>query len=326
MKKKREKLFCDTVCDDNQHWLNRIHKVTNDKELVSIVYEEILKKTLDDGAPPEKVVEYAQRAMLDNRNMEMFTKLMCVNNYYYGGKQVYKFDDTLSELLVNQTKSDLSIGFEALEQLPVQNFYVLRNTPSDIESDGFFFSCVENMVYISDISKSGRNRIYTIRIAENKTIAETLSDDVIAEYGIEIKIKSEQELKRYADELAEYFQFVLYLSAINAEITPVTKGAIIKRQAGKREYKHTEHSELSEVGYRIGAAIRKSVSDNKVKIVYEGEHTKGSPKSPHIRRSHFHSFWTGSGDNKELKVKWLNTIFVHGNNEGQDSSTIHKVE
>ena len=51
---------------------------------------------------------------------------------------------------------------------------------------------------------------------------------------------------------------------------------------------------------------------------------QGTPKSPHIRRSHFHSYWTGNGENKQLVVKWVNTIFVKGSSE--NLSTIHDVK
>lgn len=121
-------------------------------------------------------------------------------------------------------------------------------------------------------------------------------------------------------------QFVVYLSAINSEVVPITKGAIVKKQASKREYVPREKTELSEVGYRVGSTIRKALSnESREKVVYIGEHGKGAPKTPHIRRSHFHSYWTGSGDNKTIEVKWINTIFVNGV-EKEDKTTVHKVE
>lgn len=322
MKKKKERLFCDIVTEDNRNWLNKIGKVSNCNEIADVVYCDILKKTLDNGAPPERVVELSQKAMLDSRNMELYTKLICVNNYFYCGRQVYKFDDTISELLIEQSKADLC-SFDALNQLPVSHFYVIRNSKNVPNSQGFFFSRVDDMIYISDVCEDGKDHIYTLKICEGKTIAETLGDDFSAEYGEDRRKVFEKDFKKISEEIAEYFQFVLYLSAVNAEIIPITKGAITTRQAGKREYKQSERSNLSEVGYKTGSKIRKSLSDTK--IVYVGEHSKGSPKSPHIRRSHFHSYWTGSGEDKKLIVKWVNTIFVHGNDE-TENATVHKVE
>ena len=115
----------------------------------------------------------------------------------------------------------------------------------------------------------------------------------------------------------------LHKKAIKLTYEEDVNGAIVRRQSEKREYKPRERSEQSEVGYRIGAAIRKS-TEIREKVVYVGEHGKGSPKSPHIRRSHFHSYWTGSGDSKELIVKWVNTIFVHGGDG--NNSTVHNVK
>ena len=51
---------------------------------------------------------------------------------------------------------------------------------------------------------------------------------------------------------------------------------------------------------------------------------QGTPKSPHVRRSHFHSYWTGSGDDKQLIVKWVNTIFVKG--DSKNRTTIHDIK
>lgn len=119
-------------------------------------------------------------------------------------------------------------------------------------------------------------------------------------------------------------QFIVYLSAINAEIEPVTKGSIVTRQAGQKVVTKHDKTEISNVGYRSGEALRTNKKE-KVNVKYIGEHEQGSPKSPHIRRSHFHSYWTGSRGNKELIVKWINTIFVHGNDKNNDISTVHNV-
>lgn len=331
MKKKREKLFCDVVTDDNLSWFEKIGKVADDKAVVAVAYPEILKELLNRSASPEiifpeNITERAQRTLLSDKNTSQLTKIIAVNNYYFGGRQVYKFDDTLSELLVEQSKSDLCISVEALDQLPIAHFYIMRKSPNVPNSQGFFFSYTGDMIYIADVcEKSENDRTYLLNVVNGKNISEIIETDFSAEYGKVAARKAEPELNILYAKIAEYFQFVLYLSAINSEIAPVTKGAVVKRQAGQREYKHKDRSEMSEVGYKVGASIRKSL-DSRSNVVYVGEHAKGSPKSPHIRRSHFHSYWTGSGENKELVVKWINTIFVHGNDEEPDSSTVHKVE
>lgn len=38
----------------------------------------------------------------------------------------------------------------------------------------------------------------------------------------------------------------------------------------------------------------------------------GSAKVPHLRRAHWHGYWTGSGDRKRFSYRWLAPIFVGG--------------
>lgn len=66
-------------------------------------------------------------------------------------------------------------------------------------------------------------------------------------------------------------QFIVYLSAINAEIEPVTKGSIVTRQAGQKVVTKHDKTEISNVGYRSGEALRTNKKE-KVNVKYIGEH------------------------------------------------------
>lgn len=109
---------------------------------------------------------------------------------------------------------------------------------------------------------------------------------------------------------------------------PITKGAIVKRTSNtNNNSKPTTPSktQISNVGYRIGTSLKTKqanvtyVDKNKL-----SEH-HGTSKAPHIRRSHFHSFWTGSGENKTLIVKWVGAVFVNGDKE-IDTTTLHTIK
>lgn len=327
MKKKREKLLCDRIVDDNQSWISKLGKVANSGEVIDVVYPYVLKKSLDSGVAPGKVVETAQKSLMADKNCEQLTKILCINNFAWSGRQNYKFDDTLSELLAGQTKDDLKLSAAALDKLPVDSFYIVRKSLKFPKSLGFFFSRVEDMIYIADLSDGDENDFtFSVRVDESANISDILGDDFAVEYGENSRRAAAPLIKRMAGEISEYMQFVIYLCAINSEIVPVTSRAVVKRQAGQRKsLESRSKSEISEVGYKVGAAVRKS-RDSRVKVVYEGEHAKGSKKSPHIRRSHYHSFWTGSGDDKELIVKWIDNIFVNSEKGDIENSTVHKVD
>jgi hypothetical protein len=55
-------------------------------------------------------------------------------------------------------------------------------------------------------------------------------------------------------------------------------------------------------------------------------------KTPHIRRSHFHNFWTGSKtdpQSRKLIVKWVQSVFVGTKDFEEDTVkevTVHKVK
>lgn len=124
-------------------------------------------------------------------------------------------------------------------------------------------------------------------------------------------------------EYAEMLQFVVYLSAVNAEIAPVTKRQVQKEPTAQRPQKPStqpQKSAIANVGYRIGIAVRKhrQIESSANRHSPQGH---SAPKAPHIRRAHFHGYHTNNG----YRVKWLNTIFVNADRDDNDTSTIHKV-
>lgn len=76
------------------------------------------------------------------------------------------------------------------------------------------------------------------------------------------------------------------------------------------------------VGYRIGASLRLAASNSSART---GTCIHASPR-PHIRRAHWHSFWTGPKSDPRKRqpvLKWLPPIPV---GTGEIVPTIHRVE
>ena len=75
-----------------------------------------------------------------------------------------------------------------------------------------------------------------------------------------------------------------------------------------------------EVGSYIGGVIRmgrKAAQGSDV--VESGTSGSGASKRPHMRRAHWHLYWSGEG-RKVPRVKWISPIFVHG--EGHEPPTV----
>ena len=114
------------------------------------------------------------------------------------------------------------------------------------------------------------------------------------------------------------FQFVLYLSSSGADIVE-TKYSIRQKDRLKRLNKSVSSAEtVSVVGKRYGEAIE---NFRKNRRFYDKIRTiSSSTKRPHMVRAHWHHFWRGSGNNKELFVKWLDA-YATGN--GHIDEVIH---
>ncbi|MFO1207058.1 MAG: hypothetical protein U1E63_15275 [Burkholderiales bacterium] len=120
----------------------------------------------------------------------------------------------------------------------------------------------------------------------------------------------------------------LYLCAENAEINgprrptrPIPK----RTKKGPRLFP-ADSPTTWDVGVRIGAALRKAYHEAETSSAPVG--TGPSPR-PHIRRAHWHGYWTGpknTPEERKLALKWLPPISVRISDVNNLPSVIHPVE
>lgn len=129
--------------------------------------------------------------------------------------------------------------------------------------------------------------------------------------------------------LASALSVVLYLCSISADIAdlrskrerpanPVPR----KTKRGMRTFPLDGGATTWLTGYRIGASLR--LADEKERSATEsGEAGRSSPRA-HIRRAHWHTYWTGPRDKPQKPVlKWLPPVPVGA---GEIVPTIRGVE
>ena len=109
---------------------------------------------------------------------------------------------------------------------------------------------------------------------------------------------------------------VSYIAAKNADLnlayTPPSDGAS-GRKSRKRSAAHVTH-----VGYAIGAELREYA-----RHAGSSERNGGTVR-PHMRRAHWHRFWTGPhGGERKLELRWLQPIWVNPG-KGEAVPTVHK--
>lgn len=335
MAKHKNQLLPDQIVKEIFQYIQRFRDQPLTKNTAVSIFADLVEEKLEKLYPyysNEEITNLLVKNLeeMSDNNLDFCVNILAIAKWYYCGRQMYKFDEELSKLLSTQNKSDVTVSIETLKHLPCDNFFVERQFNN---SAGFFVSVDEEVVTIVDIYPTGISSIIC-PIADQTTIRDLFesairtNSDEAKKYLSGDSEKDQQSIDATVDVICERFQYIVYLSAINAEIEPITKGAIVKRTSNTNDNpKPTTQSktQISNVGYRIGASLKPKqtnvtyVDKNKL-----SEH-HGTPKAPHIRRSHFHSFWTGSGENKTLVVKWIGAVFVNGDKE-IDTTTLHTIK
>ena len=166
---------------------------------------------------------------------------------------------------------------------------------------------------------------FVLDMPEGTNFDEALDWYVNSRKGIEtFNTKRTEEVK---DFWRPFFRIAInaiqYLCASNAEIHEVKvskKSKPVVEIGGK---KTPVSIRVSNVGYRIGERFEQMYSDDG-DVTSSKPGLKGVKKRPHIRRAHWHHYWTGPG-RSVLEVKWLEPIFVMGTEEEIDT-VVHDVK
>ena len=252
-------------------------------------------------------------------------------------KEVYVIDHDLKELLF-EDPTDIEIPCEILLQLPYYSFYV--EVPDLILEDAKyhgFFVTLENDINNGDkelrfvfIKENGAYWGYPIHIEEGtiynsmKRTMEQCSEQLLKHTKLEQRFfQNEENQKKLSLFMGQCLQLVLYILAQNADITPDPEQATITKRGKTIKDKYSEIRKW-DVGFRIGNELRKQKF---VQSDYQGG-THNSPR-PHIRRGHWHHFWTGPKNDqsqRKLILKWLSPMAI-AVGDGEDSPVvIHKVK
>jgi hypothetical protein len=112
----------------------------------------------------------------------------------------------------------------------------------------------------------------------------------------------------------------LYAQRSGATAPPRQRPAPRRTRAGYRDHPPAA-PEIWETAYRLGHIIRQGRDLARAHDA-EGRH---GPR-PHIRRAHWHSFWCGPADRRELRPRWLPPIPVATADDEAIVPTIHRVD
>lgn len=260
-------------------------------------------------------------------------------------KEAFVIDEGMQELLFEQA-DDLKLEPETLLNLPYPCFYIqfapdtaLRGTVYHglfvhLEYDTNTGGRELRLLYLSEKGQTMGVPVYIDAGTLEESIEETCAraHDNLPEGYRELRRVLDKESERRSDSARFYkqtLQIVLYLCAQNAEITPNPEQVTHTRRSVSVKDRYAEIRKW-DVGVRIGNAVRayRSSTDRWAKANESDASAGHASPRPHMRRGHWHNFWTGKKDGSEerkLVLKWVAPTFVNAAQEDEIPVTLHRV-
>lgn len=256
-------------------------------------------------------------------------------------KEVYVFDPDFISLLADM-EDDVKIPTDVLLHLPYYAFYVEALSKSSVigDFDGFFVALeydphnYERELRISLIF-DGEDEPPCVPIIINldtdtisqsaHSLGEEMKKRLPANYAaVDDIIGKHAELYRTVG--AFVVNMILYIIADNNDIAPNSEQSFITHRTPHVRDKYSEIRKW-DVGVRVGNTIRAARKAAPAQDEPKPTGTHASPR-PHMRRAHWHHFWTGPKkdlDARKLVLRWIPPTFVGGEDEEQAPVVLHSV-
>jgi hypothetical protein len=189
-----------------------------------------------------------------------------------------------------------------------------------------------------------------LQITPGMQLKDAISDSRYKAWGGDTLLGVDNKAIRHARAaywLQKFLNAYIYICSANADMLCRRTGLRPSRPQpkvvrGVARYFPPDRPEIYECGYRIGAVIRKAKEARTEEIRKHSANTGVTPGQhaspvPHLRRAHWHRYWTGPRANptkdqptdRRIIVKWLHPILVNEDlvNAGEASAipVIHAV-
>lgn len=255
-------------------------------------------------------------------------------------KNIYNFAPELTEELYRQAKSDKIELSPTLLQLPYWSIYIRPGVPEKFNGaklDGFFafFDYFEGRYELHFVPMLANGEpivggFYILIDNAGGTIDEQIQRTIFSFQGEDFSISSaenganEERVKKEfcesmansAEGFARWVSLILYLSASNAEVKPAFSTPFKRTKTIKDVPREVE---VLNVGRETAARIitlRKTAAASA-----PSEPQGGTHRSPvmHLRRAHWHTFYTGSKSiplaERKTVLHWLPPVIVNADGE-----------
>lgn len=253
-------------------------------------------------------------------------------------KQVYHFEKEM-ELLLYQQIEDIKLPAGVLKNMPYPCIYVESPNLQENDFHGFFVYYDEDHEHMESlkfmlICPNGREvQMHGIELADGKSISECLAALLKKCYQTE---NVEGKVQERIQIIEKMLQLVLYICAVNADIQPASEGT--KTVSRKMKQVRDQYGEINkwDVGVRVVKELQQSrkkqsgdISNNQEKREKEEAHKAFRRRPvPHVRRGHWHTYWTGRKDGSEARhliLKWIPFTYINVEKVDELPAIIHEI-
>lgn len=238
--------------------------------------------------------------------------------------------DTPSDIFKRLPDFCVYIEFPHIIKMSDINDDVEKNSNTDLEITGFWaylnhpnnttkklelnicLDVIENENYIDTLPSNSM-------IIEDGLTADKASDLVIEQYTgmphFQAKALADSDKKT----LLSLLPILLWLCAEEPDISNMIGEPLTIEKVREPKYSQKKKTgkfippsnpRIYNLGSRLGGEIRAFKDE-----INQSDNTrKSTTKRPHIRKGHWHGYWTGKGQEKQFIVKWLSATFVNASN------------
>lgn len=289
-----------------------------------------------------KVVDDVFKKSKTNRKDDSMDQIFCNLFEWCLNKVVYSFDEDVENSFLDIHWSDLSSHLvSTFDNMPLNAFAIsFRNTYED-EEDTFDTAIVYRDYFLGEENASAglfflfsnthmvderRVVFFPVGICTNIDGYEidTLDEAYKANCQRFKRFENNKNKIKFKKLLMHILPYIFYICSQNAEICQPLENKKIFKPATKPEYIKHKYREVKQFvcGEQTGCRIR----NFKQQQSERRSNGKGSMKSPHVRRAHYHRYWKGKGSNRHVEIKWIPPIYIHEDLKGYIKSCKVKVK
>ena len=238
-------------------------------------------------------------------------------------KVIFRFDPDLTAELTAQDTLPGDIPAALLQHMPYPCVYI-ADPPGVDDCDGVFaflewdyrypqamelrmhyHFCDDSIVQLFHQFTDDRETLDNQFAANNAATARKIAH--------EAGVFDENTINRWrqcVEALPRHLSLLVYLCSDEPD---TSRQSDVPRRRGRGAVKTPNWADRVDVGYYIGSVIRMNRAINHAQAEASEPGSHASPR-PHMRRAHWHLYWTGTGRTVP-RVKWIAPVFVNGDGE-----------